>query len=45
MECLTPTVSFNIFLGNYFTSFRLFTYIGINNIQVTGVLKQNWLNK
>ena len=24
MECLTPTVSFDLFLDNYFTSFRLF---------------------
>ena len=24
MECLTPTVSFNLFMDNYFISFRLF---------------------
>ena len=24
MECLTPTVSFDLFMDNYFTSFRLF---------------------
>ena len=24
IECLTPTVSFDLFMDNYFTSFRLF---------------------
>ena len=45
MECLTRTVTFDIFIGNCFRSFRLLTYIGINNIQVTGVLKKNRLRK
>ena len=31
MECLTPTVSFDIFMGNYFTSFRLLTHLGVNS--------------
>ena len=33
MECLTPTVSFYIFMDNYFTSFRLLTHLGVNNIR------------
>ena len=45
MECLTPVVSFDIFKGNYFTSFRLLTYIGISNIRVTRVLNKNRLRK
>ena len=45
MECLTPIVSFDIFMGNYFTFFRLLTYIGINDIRVTGVLSKNRLRK
>ena len=45
MECLTRIVSFDIFMGNYFTSFRLLTYIGINNVRVTGVLNKNRLRK
>ena len=45
MKCLTSTVTFDIFMGNYFTSFRLLTYIGINNIQVTGVPNKNRLHK
>ena len=45
MECLTPTVTFDIFMGNDFRSFCLLTYIGINNIQVTGVLNKNKLHK
>ena len=41
MECLTPTVSFDIFMdNNYFTSFRLFTHLGVNNIRADGVLKK-----
>ena len=32
MECLTPTVSFDIFIDNYFTPFRLFTHLGVNKI-------------
>ena len=32
MECLTPTVNFDIFMDNYFTSFRLLTYLGVINI-------------
>ena len=45
MECLTATVSFNIFMDNCFTSFRLFTHVGVNNIQATAVLNKNRLHK
>ena len=45
MECLTPTVSFDLFMDVYFTSFRLLTHLGINNIRVTGVLNKNRLRK
>ena len=37
MECLTPTFSFDIFMDNYFTSFRLLTHLGVNSIQVTEI--------
>ena len=45
MECLTPTVSFDIFRDNYFTPFRLLTHLGVNNIRATGVLNKNKLRK
>ena len=41
MECLTPSVSFDIFVDNYFTSFRLLTHLGVSNIQATRVLTLN----
>ena len=44
MECLTPTVSFDIFMDSYFTSFGLFIHLGINKIRATGVLNKNWLH-
>ena len=41
MECLTLTVFFvvffDIFMDNYFTSFRLLTHLGVNNIWATSV--------
>ena len=37
MECLFPSVSFDIFKDNYFTSFCLLTHLGVNSIQATGV--------
>ena len=40
VECLTPTVSFDIFMDNYFTSFRLLTHLGVNNIRAD-VLNKN----
>ena len=45
MECLTPSVSFEIFMDNYFTSFRLLTHLGVNNIRATRVLNKNSLRK
>ena len=45
MECLTPTVSFDMFMDNCFTSFHLLTHLGVNNIRVTGVLNKNRLRK
>ena len=35
VECLTPTASFDIFMDNYFTSFRLLTRIGVSSIRAT----------
>ena len=32
MECLTPTVSIDMFKDNYFTTFRLLTHLGVNKI-------------
>ena len=45
MECLTPIVSFETFMDNYFTSFHLITYLGGNNIRATRVLNKNRLRK
>ena len=33
-----PTVSYHIFIDNYFTSFRLLTHLGVNNNQATDAL-------
>ena len=35
MECLNLSVSFDTFMDNYFTSFRLLTHLGVNNIRAT----------
>ena len=48
MECLTPTVSFDLFMDNYLTSFRLFvllTHLRVNNIRARGVFNKNSLRK
>ena len=48
MECLTPTISFDLFIDSYFTSFRLFvmlTHLRVNNIRARGVFKKNRLRK
>ena len=45
MECLTPTVSFDIFIDNYFKCFRLLTQLGVNNIRATRVFNKNKLSK
>ena len=45
MECLTPSFSFDAFIDNYLTTFRLVTFLGVNNIRATGVLNKNRLLK
>ena len=40
MKSLTPSVSFKIFMDNYFTSFCLLTHIGVNSIQAIHVLNK-----
>ena len=44
MKCLTRTVSFGIFMDDYFLSFRLLTHLGFDNIQAD-VLNKNMLCK
>ena len=43
--CLTSTVSFDLFMDNYFTSFCLLTHLEVNNIGARDVLKNNSLYK
>ena len=43
--CLTPSASFEIFMDNYLTSFRLPTHLGVNNIRARRVLNKNRLGK
>ena len=45
MECLTPTVGFDIFTVNYFTPFRIFNHLGVNFIRAARVLIKNRLCK
>ena len=45
MECLTPSVSFDVFMDDYFTFFRLLTHLGVNNLWATRVLNKNSLHK
>ena len=45
MECLTPSVSFDIFMDNYFTYFRLHILLGVHKIRTTNVLNKNRLRK
>ena len=45
MECLSPIVSYYIFMNNYFTSFCLLTHLEVSNIRVTVVLNKNRLHK
>ena len=48
MKCLTPTLSFYLFMDNYFTSFCLFVCLPIthlNNIQAKGTFNKNRLCK
>ena len=44
-ECLSPNVSFHIFMDNYFTSFRLLALLAQHNIRATGVLNKKKLSK
>ena len=37
IECLTPSVSFDIFMDNYFTFFCLLNHLGVKNIRATHV--------
>ena len=41
MKCLTSSVSFDIFTDSYFTSFRLFALLEVNNIRATCVLQSS----
>ena len=45
MECLTPTISFDMFMDNYFRYFRLLTLLGANKIWATCVFKKSSLRK
>ena len=45
MVCLIPSVNFDIFMDNYFTSLRLPTLLGVNNSQATRMLNKNRLRK
>ena len=48
MECLNPTVNFDLFIDNYFTSFSLFvllTHLEVNNIRARGVFNKKRLRK
>ena len=48
MEFLTPTVSFDLFMDDYFTSFSLFvclSNIRVNKTRARGVLNKNRLLK
>ena len=45
MKWLTATVSFDMFMDNCFTSFRLLSHLGVNNIRATGVLNKNRIRK
>ena len=33
IKCLTPSVSFDTFMGNYFTSFRLLTHLDLTTYE------------
>ena len=43
MQCLTPTVSFDLLMDNYFRSLRLF--FGVYNMRASGVFSKNSLRK
>ena len=45
MEYLTPSVGIDKFMDKYFSSFRLLSFLGVNNIRATRVLNKNRLRK
>ena len=45
MECLTLTFSFDIFMKNFFTSFRLLPTLELTTFEQQGALKKNRLRK
>ena len=45
MKCLSSAVIFDIFMDNYFTSFRQLTLLPANNIRAARVLNKNMLLK
>ena len=45
MEWLTPYVSFDMLMDNYFTSLRLLMLLGVSNIRATCVLNKRRLRK
>ena len=45
VDSLTPTVSFDVFMDDYFTSFCLLIHLGVTIIRATGVLNKNRLRK
>ena len=45
VDCLTPAVSFDVFMDDYFTSFCLLIHFGVTIIRATGVLNKNRLRK
>ena len=45
MKCLSSAVSFDIFMDNYFTSFRQLTLLRVHNIRAARGLNKNMLRK
>ena len=45
VEYLTPIVSFDVFMDDCFTSFRLLTHLRVNNIRATRALSKSRLSK
>ena len=43
MECLTPTVSFDIITDNYFTYSRPLAFLGVNKIRATCMFNKSSL--
>ena len=45
MERLPPGQSYHVYMDNYFTSFRLLSYLGTRGISATGVINKKKLSK